>query len=251
MDDKISLSVTIITKNEADNLPDCLKSVAFAEQIVVVDSESDDSTAKFCEDFGVCFYCEPWKGFSAQKNSAIAKATKKWILSLDADERVTPALRKEIEEIIQKETSSDGYFIARKNFFLGRWIRYCGWYPDYNLRLFKRGKGLFRNREVHEGIDVEGSVGYLKHPMEHYTYRSISDYLLRLDKYSTLAAKELLKENKTYGIQHMIFRPLFTFLNMFILRAGFLEGYYGFILSILYAFYTFSKYIKLRELQQK
>lgn len=243
--------MVIITCNEEENIRDCLESVKWAGEIIVVDSGSDDGTARLCEDFGVCFYCEPWKGFSAQKNSAIAKATRKWILSLDADERVTPAFKKDIEEVIQKEDSKDGYFVARKNYFLGRWIRHCGWYPDYNLRLFKSGKGLFKDREVHEAMVVEGTTGYLKHPIEHYTYRSISDYLQRLDRYSTLAARELLKENKTYGMLHIAFRPSYTFLNMFILRAGFWEGYHGFILSVLYAFYTFSKYIKLRELQKK
>jgi glycosyltransferase involved in cell wall biosynthesis len=245
------LSIAIITRNEEKNIKDCLESAEWAGEIIVVDAESDDATAKLCADFGVCFYSEPWKGFSAQKNSAIAKATKKWVLSLDADERVTPELKRDIEEIIQSRNTKDGYFIARKNFFLGRWIRYCGWYPDYNLRLFKRGKGSFKNREVHEAVVVEGSVGYLKHPMEHYTYTSISDYLQRLDRYSTLAARELFKENKTYGMLHIIFRPVYTFLNMFVLRAGFWEGYHGFILSVLYGFYTFSKYIKLKELQRK
>jgi len=250
-DFRSGLSVVIITHNEEENIKDCLESVKWADEVIVVDSESDDATARICKSYAVNFYNEPWKGFPAQKNSAIAKATKKWILSLDADERVTPLLEKEIKELIQKDGSKDGYFIARKNYFLGRWVRYCGWYPDYNLRLFKNGKGLFRNREVHEGVDLDGSKGYLKHPMEHYTYRSISDYLQRLDLYSTLAARELLKEKKVYGIHHILFRPLFTFFSMFILRTGFLEGYYGFMLSVLYAFYTFSKYIKLRELQQK
>ena len=243
------LSVVIITHNEEDNIRDCLESIKWADEIIVVDSESDDKTPKICDNYNIFFYNEPWKGFSCQKNSAIKKATKNWILSLDADERVTPELKKEIEAVLNSSNPKDGYFIPRKNFFLGRWIKYCGWYPDYNLRLFKKDKGLFGIREVHEAIDLDGSIGHLKNPMKHYTYKTISDYLQRLDYYSTLAAKELLKENKTYRTHYIIFRPVFTFINMYMLRAGFLEGHYGFLLSILYSFYTFSKYIKLKELQ--
>lgn len=243
------LSVVIITHNEENNIRECLESVRWADEVIVVDSESGDRTGEICREFGVAFYTEPWKGFARQKNSAIEKAAQDWILSLDADERVTPELRKEIAAILESDHPKDGYFIARKNFFLGKWIRRCGWYPDYNLRLFKRGKGRFGIREVHEAIGLEGVSGRLSHPMEHHTYKSLNDYMKRLDRYSTLAAQEMLKENKTYGILQVIFRPLYTFLNMYVLRLGFLEGYYGFVLSVLYAFYTFLKYIKLRELQ--
>jgi len=243
------VSVAIITKNEEANIGDCLESVKWADEIIVVDSGSDDGTADICERYGVRFYTEPWKGFSAQKNSAIEKATKGWILSLDADERVTPELREEITALCESELAKDGFFIPRKNFFLGRWIRHCGWYPDYTLRLIRRGKGSFGDREVHESLSVRGDTGYLKHPMEHYTYKTISDYLKRLDRYSTLAARELLKEKRRYGVHHTVFRPLYTFFHMYIIRLGFLDGYFGFMLSILYSFYTFSKYIKLREFQ--
>jgi glycosyltransferase involved in cell wall biosynthesis len=209
------VSVAIITKNEEDNIGGCLESVKWADDIIVVDSGSDDGTADICERYGVRFYTEPWKGFSAQKSGS----------------------------------EKSGYFIPRKNFFLGRWIRHCGWYPDYTLRLFKKGTGSFGEREVHESLSVRGDTGFLKHPMEHYTYKSISDYLKRLDRYSTLAARELLKEKKRYGMHHIVFRPLYTFFHMYVIRLGFLDGYFGFMLSILYSFYTFSKYTKLRELQ--
>ena len=243
------VSVVIITRNEEDNIGDCLESVRWAGEVIVVDSESTDRTSTICEQCNVAFHTEPWKGFSRQKNSALEKATKTWVLSLDADERITPALKKEIGEILSGPGCKDGYFIKRKNFFLGRWIKRCGWYPDYNLRLFRREKGLFGVREVHESVDLDGTAGYLENPMEHHTYKTIGDFMGRLDRYSTLAARELLKENKRYGMHHIMFRPLYTFLNMYIMRFGFLEGYYGFILSVFYAFYTFSKYVKLRELQ--
>jgi len=243
------LSVVIITHNEEDNIRECLESVKWAEEIIVVDSASTDGTEEICRAYGVKFVKEPWKGFALQKNSAIEKATQDWILSLDADERITPELKKEITSVLESTNPKDGYFIARKNFFLERWIRRCGWYPDYNLRLFQKGKGLFGIREVHEAVQINGTTDHLKFPMEHHTYKSLEDFMKRLDRYSTLAAKELLKEKKTYGIFHIVFRPAYTFINMYVLRLGLLEGYYGFVLSVLYAFYTFLKYIKLLELQ--
>lgn len=243
------MSAVIITHNEEDNIRECLESVKWADEIIVVDSDSTDGTEEICRAFGVNFIKESWKGFALQKNSAIEKATQDWILSLDADERITPELRKEIASLMESGNPKDGYFIARKNFFLGRWIKRCGWYPDYNLRLFQKGKGLFGIREVHEAVQLNGIAGHLKSPMEHHTYKSLEDFMKRLDRYSTLAAKELLKEKKTYGIFHIVFRPAYTFINMYLLRLGFLEGYYGFVLSVLYAFYTFLKYIKLLELQ--
>ncbi|MDD5711281.1 MAG: glycosyltransferase family 2 protein [Smithellaceae bacterium] len=244
------LSVAIICCNEEENIGPCLESVKWADEIVVVDSGSTDSTPQICRDYGVQFHTEPWRGFSAQKNSAVSKATKPWVLSLDADERVTPALRFEIENVIGSGDAKDGYFIARRNFFLGKWIRHSGWYPDYNLRLFKRGRGTFRKREVHEAIELEGVSGHLKNPMEHYTYKSIGDYIARLDRYSTLAARQLQIEKKRARLDHIIFHPGYTFFNMYVMRAGFLDGYYGLILSIYYSFYTFSKYAKLKELNR-
>jgi glycosyltransferase involved in cell wall biosynthesis len=243
------LSVVIITHNEEDNIRECLESVKWADEIIVVDSNSSDKTEEICRSYGITFIQEAWKGFALQKNSAIEKATRDWILSLDADERITPELKKEITAVMESADPKDGYFIARKNFFLGRWIKRCGWYPDYNLRLFQKGKGLFGIREVHEAIKINGAAGHLKSPMEHHTYKSLEDFMKRLDLYSTLAAQQMLKEKKIYGILHIIFRPLYTFISMYFLRLGFLEGYYGFILSVLYAFYTFLKYIKLREMQ--
>lgn len=243
------ISVVIITHNEEDNIGGCLESVKWADEIIVVDSESSDKTEEICARFGVTFYTERWRGFAQQKNSAIEKATKGWILSLDADERITPALHDEIVTALRSDNPKEGYFIARRNFFLGQWIRHCGWYPDYTLRLFKRGRGRFGMREVHESVEFDGRVGRLTCPMEHYTYTSLKGFMERLDRYSTLAAQELLKEQKRYGIHHILFRPPFTFINMYVVRAGFLDGYYGFVLSVLYAFYTFLKYIKLRELQ--
>ena len=244
------ISVAIITHNEERNIRDCLESVKWADEIVVVDNGSIDGTLKICQEYGARVYQEGWKGYSAQKNSAIEKAANEWVLSLDADERLSPELRQEIENALQKEPPVDGYWVARKNYFLGRWIRYCGWYPDRNLRLFRKSRGRFRERSVHERVEVQGKTAALNHPLVHETYRSLSDFLIRSDRYSTLAAGEMLRQGRKYHWGDVFFRPPFTFLQMYILRAGFMEGYWGFLLSVFYSYYTFVKYAKLKELGQ-
>jgi hypothetical protein len=172
-------------------------------------------------------------------------------LSLDADERITKELCDEIKKEFERGDAADGYYIARKNFFLGKWIKHCGWYPDYNMRLFKKSKGRFIEREVHERAEVNGATKYLKHPLEHYTYKTLSDFISRLDRYSTLSAMELYKKGKRAGWTHLAIRPITTFLKMFFMKMGFLEGFYGILLSGLYSFYTFSKYAKLWEMGKK
>ena len=244
------ISVAVITKNEEQNIRACLESILWADEVVVVDSGSTDGTLQICRDFQARVYVEEWKGFSCQKNSAVEKTRNEWVLSLDADEWVSPDLRREIESTLQRNPLCDGYFIARKNFFLNRWIKHCGWYPDYNLRLFRKDRGRFRERAVHERVELRGKVGYLKNALEHKTYRSVSDFLERMDRYSTLAAREMRNEGRRYHFFDAFFRPPFTFLQMYLIRAGFLEGYLGFLLSVLYSFYTFAKYSKLKEFQE-
>ncbi|NWF55788.1 MAG: glycosyltransferase family 2 protein [Syntrophaceae bacterium] len=244
------ISVAIITHNEERNIRDCLESVNWADEIVVVDNGSTDGTVAICREYGARVFPEDWKGYSAQKNSAIDKTGNEWVLSLDADERVGPELRQEMEDALQGNPPVDGYWIARKNYFLGRWIRYCGWYPDLNLRLFRRGRGRFSERAVHEKVEVQGKTSTLKHPLVHETYRSLSDFFIRSDRYSTLAAGEMQRQGRKYRWWNLCFRPPLTFLQMYLLRAGFMEGYRGFLLAVLYSHYTFAKYAKLKELGQ-
>lgn len=245
------ISVTIITHNEEENIEDCLKSVRWADEIIVVDSYSTDKTVEICKKYNAKVIAKKWLGYSNQKNLAIDNARNEWILSIDADERITKELLNDIKREFEKENFIDGYYIARRNFFLGRWIRHCGWYPDYNLRLFKRSKGRFIEREVHEKAEVKGETKYLKRPLEHYTYKTLSDFISRLDRYSTLSAIELHKKGRTAGWPHLTVRPVTTFLRMYFLKKGFLEGFYGILLSGLYSFYTFSKYAKLWEMEKK
>ncbi|MFZ3066079.1 MAG: glycosyltransferase family 2 protein [Nitrospirota bacterium] len=244
------ISVTIITHNEEENIENCLKSIKWADEIVVVDSFSADKTLAICKKYKARIIKYKWLGYSKQKNLAIDNSRNEWVLSLDADERITKELLDEIKKEFERGDAADGYYIARKNFFLGKWIKHCGWHPDYNLRLFKKTKGRFIEREVHERAEVNGAAKYLKHPMEHYTYKTLSDFISRLDRYSTLSAIELHKKGKRAGWSHLTIRPFTTFFKMYFLKNGFLEGFYGILLSGLYAFYTFSKYAKLWEMQR-
>lgn len=244
----LPLSVVIITKNEELNIEDALKSVSDAREIIVVDSFSDDKTVELCKKYTDKVYQHEWQGFARQKQLAVDYAEGPWVLVLDADERVTPELKSEIEQRLSG-SGIDGFYIPRKNFFLGRWIRYCGWWPDKTLRLFKKDKGRFEIREVHEKIIVDGTVGSLDNVLEHYTYRSISDYVDRMQRYSTLAAKEILKNKGRAGLYSLTVRPFATFLKMYLLRLGFLEGMHGLVLSMLYCCYTFLKYAKTWERQ--
>ena len=242
------ISVTIITKDEERNIRACLESVKWADEIVVVDNGSTDRTLEVCQEYGARVFREDWKGYSTQKNSAVEKARNEWVLSLDADERVSSELRREMEESLAAAPSVDGYWIPRKNFFLGRWVRRCGWYPDLNLRLFRQSRGRFGERAVHERVEIQGKSLTLSQPLIHETYRTLADFFQRMDRYSTLAAREMNREGKKFRRIDALFRPPLTFLQMYLLRAGFLEGTDGLMLSILYSFYTFAKYAKLREI---
>ncbi len=239
------LSVAIITRNEAANIQGCLESLAWAREIVVVDQFSEDGTPEAAASCGATVFQETWHGFAKQKNIAVDRTTGPWVLSIDADERVTDSLRVEIETILGVDGPEDGYFIARKNHFCGQWIRYGGWYPDYSLRLFRRDKGRFEERAVHEKVVVQGKVGYLKHPLEHFTYASVSDYLRRMERYSGLAAHEMTRTGRRSRWHHLVLRPLFTFFKMYGLKLGFLDGRAGFFLAVSYAYYTFLKYYRL------
>lgn len=243
------LSVTIITLNEETEIGPCLESVAWADEIVVVDSGSADRTVEIAKKFTEQVFHHPWEGYAGQKNWAVAQASHEWILSIDADERVPPALRTEIEAVLGTASPAAGYFIPRKNFFLGRWIRHGGWHPDYVLRLFQRKRGRFIERRVHEAVSVEGPAGRLETPLEHYTYRSMKAYFERMDRYSTLAAEELFERGRRANVFDLALRPWTTFLKMYFLRLGFLDGRDGFLLARLYSLYTFSKYAKLAKMR--
>jgi glycosyltransferase involved in cell wall biosynthesis len=244
------LSVAIITHNEENTIEEALKSVQWADEIVVLDSFSTDSTVEKCREYTSKVHTSEWLGFSEQKNRAVSLTSQPWVLVLDADERVTEDLRNEIISLFRESSLKDGYYVPRKNHFGKKWIRHGGWWPDYTLRLFRREKGGFEKREVHESVKVNGTTGHLKNPLIHYTYRDIDDYLLRMQTYSTLAAKELLRQGRRAGLLDVIFRPPATFLRMLFLQLGILDGIYGILLAWLYAVYTYKKYLKLMKMQK-
>ena len=243
----LPVSVVIVTKNEEVNIRDALQSIGNKAEIVIVDSYSTDRTTEICKEFTDKIFQREWHGYASQKQTAIELASNPWVFILDSDERFTDSLWEEIAAIVNGSQIFTGYYVSRKNYFLGKWIRHSGWWPDYTLRLFKKDEALMETRKVHEKVFVHGKVGYLQNYIEHYSYRTVSDYIRKMETYSTLAAEELKDNGIRAGISKMVINPLFTFMKMFFFRLGFLDGKHGFMLSVLYSHYTFLKYLKLWE----
>jgi len=241
------LSVTIIAWNEEDRLRACLESVAWTDEIVVIDAESTDKTVQVAREFTDRIWVRPWPGFAAQKNFALEQATGDWILSLDADERVTPELQARITGIVRANGPADGYSLPRRNVFWGAWVRHGGLYPDRQLRLFRRGAGQFVDSAVHESVVVQGRVERLAEALLHHSYRGLDDFVTRSHRYSTLAAAELIKRGGRVGLADLVLRPLGRFVSMYALRGGFLDGWRGFVLAVLYAHYVFLRTAKAWE----
>ena len=242
----LPVSVVIVTKDEERNIKDALESAAGADEIVIVDSFSSDRTIEICKSYTDRIFQSPWEGYARQKQKAVDYAKGPWVLILDADERLTPELRDEITGVLSKP-GPKGFYLPRKNFFLGRWIKHSGWWPDHTLRLFRKDKAFIEDREVHEKVVLEGNAGHLRNPLLHYTYRTISDFLRKMENYSALAAKEIRKNSGSPGLFSITVKPVFTFMKMFFLRLGFLDGTHGLILAVLYSYYTFLKYVRAWE----
>jgi glycosyltransferase involved in cell wall biosynthesis len=241
------LSVAVIAWNEEDRLRACLESVAWADEIIVIDAESTDKTVQVAREFTDKIWVRPWAGFAAQKNFALEQTTGEWVLSLDADERVTRELRDRIGRLVRANGPADGYSIPRKNVFWGAWMRHGGLYPDYQLRLFRRDAGRFAASAVHESVVIEGRVEALDEPMLHHSYRGLEDFVTRSNRYSTLAAQEIVSRGGRAGLADLALRPLGRFLSMYILKFGFLDGWRGFVLAVLYANYVFLRMAKAWE----
>lgn len=243
------LSVTVITKNEAADIGDALASVRWADEIVVVDAESTDDTTAIARQYTDRVVVRSWPGYVEQKNYAASLATHDWILSLDADERVSPALADEIRRVLASEPDAVAYRVARVNFHLGRWIRSTDWYPDYQTRLYDRRAAKWTGQYVHEAVTVSGRVGELHGELQHYAYRDISDHLETIDRYTTLAARQMHEAGRRAGLLDLLGHPPLAFLRNYILKSGFREGSAGAIISALNAYYVFLKFAKLWELQ--
>jgi glycosyltransferase involved in cell wall biosynthesis len=242
------LTVITITLNEERNIADCLASVRWADEILVVDSGSTDRTVELARAFTDNVMVVPWEGYGAARNRAILQANGDWVLWLDADERVTPELATEIQEILRNDPGEvDGYAIARRAYFLGRWIRHSGWYPGYVVRLFRKGKARFSESRVHEQLQMSGEVATARHDLLHYTDPELQHYLEKFNRYTTLAAEDMLAAGRRFSVLDLLVRPPFQFAKMYLFRRGFLDGLHGFILAVLSSAYVFTKYAKLWE----
>jgi glycosyltransferase involved in cell wall biosynthesis len=248
-----TLSVILITRNEEANLADCLASLeGIAQQIVVVDTNSTDQTLEIAKNHGALISQPPdWPGFGPQKNRALELATGEWVLSLDADERLTPALRSEILTAIKHPAHIDCFAIPRLSWYCGRFIRHSGWSPDYVDRLFKRGTARFSEDLVHERLIPQGSVAKLENPMLHYSFMNYSQVLQKIDRYSTASAEQAFAKGKTSSPLKAVLHGMWSFLRTYFLRAGFLDGAQGFALAISNGQGTYYRYIKLWHLHQE
>jgi len=244
------VSALVITLNEEKNISECLDSLAWTSEIIVVDSLSSDRTGELCKRPNVRFVQREWPGYGPQKNFGIGLARGEWVLIVDADERVSPDLKNEILDAVHGGTGPNGFEIPRRNYFYGKWIRHGGAYPDYQLRLFRRGSGRYDETPVHERFLLDGPAGYLKTPLDHYTERRISDHFGKFDRYTTLAARHELEKNRITHWWNLSVNPALTFLKIYVSKMGFLDGVHGLIYSCFVAMYTFVKYAKLWEMKE-
>lgn len=237
------LSAIIITKNEAQNISDCLDSLRFCDERIVVDAGSSDDTIRLAESKGARVVSHEWTGFGPQKNFALSLAQGDWVLSVDADERVTPALVDEIKTAIA-EGRADGFEMPRRSAFCGRQMRHSGWYPDYVLRLFRRGRARFSNDAVHERVICDGIIARISEPLIHNPVTKLEDALSRMDRYSSIGAAMLAASGRRVSFSSGIFHGIWTFLRTYILRLGFLDGREGFLLAVANAEGTYYRYMK-------
>jgi len=250
---KIPLSVVIIAQDEEDHIVACLESAACAAELVVVDGGSTDRTVELAREMGAVVVERPFDGFIEQKNAAIDAARFNWILSLDADERLSPELIVAVTALFQNgaEPPLPGYFMPLLSFHLGRWIHHGGWYPDRKLRLIDRRRGRWGGRKVHEKIVLDGEAGLLEGDIHHYPYRDMQHHLTKMDTYTTMAAEILLEEGRSLPLVRLMVQPPLQFLKSYVLRRGFLDGRAGFILALLHARYEFLRMRKLVQLKAK
>jgi len=246
----MKISATIITLNEEQNLPRALESLTCVDEVVVVDCGSTDRTMEIARRYGARAVINPWPGYAAQKNFAAEQAAYDWVLSLDADEALSETLAAEIQQLRCAGAAAPnpaGYRFPRLTQYLGRWIFHSGWYPDYKLRLYHRNRGRWVGDYVHESVEVDGPVAALEGPLHHFTCRSLSEHVRNVERYTTLAAQELRARGYRAGPARLVFAPPLTFLRTYLLQQGFRDGYRGFLIAAMAAWYVFLKYAKTRE----
>jgi glycosyltransferase involved in cell wall biosynthesis len=247
-----AISACMITFNNERTVEKALKSVAsWASEVIVVDSFSTDATPEIAGRYATTFEQRPWPGFRDQYNYCINKAQNDWVVFLDADEEVSPELAAEMARRIGEDNGAfDGYIAHRRNFYLGRWIMHGGWVPDYEVRLFRKSQGSFEGG-LHANVKVRGRTGELKHLYYHYNYRDIADQIDTINRYSTTAAEDMLKEGKRFAYRDLLFRPFWRFFKEYILKKGFLDGFPGFVIAVSTMYYIFARHAKLWELERR
>jgi len=245
------ISVTIITHNEEDNIRDCLESVKWADEIIVVDSGSTDRTVEICRGYTDQVFFHLWIGMKEQKQYAVDKASHTWIFSIDADERAPEEIKQFIMQELQNP-AHDGYCFPRQNYFLGAWLKHGGWYPDHVLRLFRKDRGYFGGINPHDKVVVKSDkVATLKIPIIHYTYKSISQYVTKQNMYSSISAKELFSAGKEVIPYIIPLKALWKFIETYFVKKGFLDGFRGFIVAMGATYSIFWKYLQIWELSSK
>ena len=248
----MTISICIICFNEEHNIRRCLESSTWADEIIVVDSMSQDKTVTIAREYTDMVYQKAWPGYMEQKNFALSKANGVWILSLDADEQVTPELRDEILAELSKPDAKDGYRIPRRSFYQGRWINHSGFYPDKQLRLFRSAKGCWTGGRVHEKVEINGTLGELRSDLLHYPYKGvISGQLQTVNSFSSLFAQDMHEKGKRYHPLLLLLRPVLKFLEVYVFKFGFLDGVAGLVIAVSSAYAMFVRYVKLRELEKR
>lgn len=247
--EKLPLSLAIITKNEEKNIERCLRSVPFAGDVVIVDSESTDRTLEIAQNLGARVFTEPWKGFGPQKRLAAQKCRYDWVLSLDADEALSENLAQEIQQRFVDLDPRKGYLLPRKSFHLGRWIGYGGWYPDYQLRLFHRQNAQWNLAPIHEKVEAQ-EKDYFKNEIRHWVFRDLAHQVETNNRYSTLQAQDLFQQGKKFSFFKLLTKPVSKFIETYFWKRGFLDGQAGLIISVSAAYSVFLKWSKLWELQK-
>jgi len=244
------VSAIVVCHNEEERIEACLESLRWCDEIVVVDAFSSDRTPEICRRYTGRFIQREWAGYRDQKAYAHSQATKDWVLLVDADERVTAPLQREIlDALSQDKAVYAGYSVARLVRYLGRWWWRGGWYPDYDVRLFRRERATWGGSDPHEKILVDGKVRRLKNHLEHFSYRNIDDHIQRINRFTSISSRELKKEGGRWRLSDALLRPPVRFFRSYILKRGFLEGFAGFYVALTAAVYVFLKYAKLWELE--
>lgn len=247
---KLPISLVVITLNEERNIERCLQSVPFADEVIVVDSYSSDRTVQIAQGLGAKVIQEKWRGYGPQKSFATDQAKNSWILSLDADEALSPELAAEIVERFADLDPGVGYRLPRLSYHLGRWIRYGGWYPDYQLRLFNRVQSQWSSDELHEKVIVQRTEKF-RSPILHWVFDGVSDQVLTNDKYSSIGAKDLFNKGKKFSYLKLIFKPISKFIETYFWKRGFLDGLPGFIIAVGASYSIFLRFAKLWELEKQ